>query len=46
MGGRAAGAPAERQLEVEQEKQAERDRYAKMTPREVAWEVADRQLQR
>lgn len=33
---------AERHLEVQQEKQAERDRYAAMTPREVARAVVDR----
>lgn len=35
---------AERHLEAEQEKQAERDRYEKMTPREVAREVVDRAM--
>ena len=35
---------AERHLEVEQERQAERDRYSAMTPREVAREVVDRAM--
>jgi len=33
---------AERHLEVEQDRQAERDRHDKMTPKEVAREVVDR----
>jgi hypothetical protein len=33
---------AERHLEAEQEKQAERDKYADLTPREVARVVVDR----